>query len=101
METIEIGEAKASHKGHKCSCGSADANEIPVLNARLIPKPIRHAAIFGVLESLSSGQSFIVQTGHRPMPLLHQVEKKYPGKFVVSFPVDTDEECQSMFTRND
>lgn len=67
-----------------CRCGEAHTDE-PVLDARTLPHAIRHAAIFGALESLKSGAALQLIAPHDPQPLLAQIDKKYPGAYTVEY----------------
>lgn len=69
---------------HTCSCG-ADETGLPVLDARTIPHAIRHAAIFGALEGLVPGRGLELVAPHDPLPLLAQLEERWPGGFEVSY----------------
>jgi uncharacterized protein (DUF2249 family) len=99
MSSIEITKRGEHGPTHKCTCGHSDSSEIPVLNATLIPKQIRHAAIIGALDSLKPGFGLIVQTGHKPAPLLAQIEHKFPGKFELTFPIQEQDMWHSKFVR--
>ena len=57
---------------------AAAAAEAPVLEARSIPKEIRHGAVFGAFESLAPGRSLIVVEPHDPTPLLNQLRERFP-----------------------
>jgi uncharacterized protein (DUF2249 family) len=56
-----------------------------VLDARTIPHAIRHAAIFGALDSLKSGAAMELIAPHEPLPLLAQIDKRYDAGFEVSY----------------
>lgn len=64
-----------------CSCGAAAPGELPELDARLLPAQIRHAAILGALSSLAEGHGLVLVAPHDPVPLLKQVEQRWPGRF--------------------
>lgn len=67
-----------------CRCGESHSGD-PVLDARSIPHAIRHAAIFGALDSLRSGAAMELIAPHEPLPLLAQIDKRYDGGFDVSY----------------
>ena len=71
--------------------------QIYPFDARGIAKRFRHAAIFGALDSLQSGEIMRFINDHDPLPLLNQLEQRYgsavsinykqrePGQIVVDF----------------
>lgn len=63
-----------------CACGSHDEEELE-LDTRMIPHAIRHATIFGALDSLAAGISLDLLANHMPAPLLAQLEQRSPGAF--------------------
>jgi uncharacterized protein (DUF2249 family) len=71
--------------GHSCACGEADPPGHPELDARTIPHAIRHATIFGALESIQPGAGLVLVAPHDPLPLLTQVEQRWPGAFAVDY----------------
>ncbi len=66
-------------------------------DARGIAKRFRHAAIFGALDSLNSGEIMRFVNDHDPLPLLAQLEQRYgaavniqykqrePGQIMIDF----------------
>lgn len=64
-----------SHAG--CNCSEAEATADPVLDARAIPHAVRHAAIFGALDSLAGGSALVLVAPHDPLPLLAQARERY------------------------
>ena len=66
-------------------------------DARGIAKRFRHAAIFGALDALRSGETMRFVNDHDPLPLLQQLEQRYgdgveiayrarePGNIVIDF----------------
>lgn len=66
-------------------------------DARGVAKRFRHAAIFGALDSLESGETMRFVNDHDPIPLLHQLQARYgdavsivyqqrePGAIVIDF----------------
>ena len=75
-----------------CGCGGHDDASLPVLDARVIPHAIRHATIFGALDSVGPGSGLVLLAPHDPVPLLAQVEQRWPGRFTPEYlergPVD-------------
>lgn len=60
-----------------CNCGCSSREELPELDARLIPPAIRHGAIFGALDSLAPGSALALVAPHDPVPLLQQITQRY------------------------
>lgn len=68
-------------------------------DARGVAKRFRHAAIFGALDSLQSGETMQFCNDHDPLPLLNQLRERYgdridiqyrqrePGAIVIDFSV--------------
>jgi len=56
-----------------------------VLDARAVPHAIRHATIFGALDSLGSGGGLVLVAPHDPLPLLAQLEQRSPGVFSLDY----------------
>lgn len=71
--------------GHTCSCGEIDGPGYPELDVRSIPHAIRHATIFGALESVQPGAGLELVAPHDPLPLLDQVNQRWPGAFSVAY----------------
>jgi uncharacterized protein (DUF2249 family) len=67
---------------HVCDCGHG-GNELPRINATAIDHEIRHAAIFGALTGSPRGIELIAP--HDPLPLLGQIEQRWPGEFSVEY----------------
>lgn len=72
-----------SHDGG-CGCGEED-DGLPELDVRTIPHAIRHATVFGALQSLTPAQAMILTAHHNPLPLLAQVEDMFDGRIEVSY----------------
>jgi len=68
-----------------CSCGEQDAPADVELDARGVPHAIRHATIFGALDSLAAGTALVLVAPHDPLPLLAQLEQRSPGAFEVGY----------------
>ncbi|EWT02071.1 cation-binding protein [Intrasporangium oryzae NRRL B-24470] len=74
-------QGHAEEGDHPCTCGADDPGALPELDARVIPHAIRHATIFGALDSLAPGRGLVVVAPHDPARLLAQVEAREPGVF--------------------
>lgn len=71
--------------------------QIYPFDARGVAKRFRHAAIFGALDALVSGEIMRFMNDHDPLPLLNQLEQRYgaavsfqyrqrePGHIVIDF----------------
>ncbi|MBZ8140806.1 hypothetical protein CLD22_12960 [Rubrivivax gelatinosus] len=80
-----------------CSCSHAGDDGVHLFDARGIAKRFRHAAIFGALDALESGETMRFANDHDPLPLLAQIENHYgsrvraayrqrePGAVVIDF----------------
>ncbi|HET7326600.1 MAG TPA: DUF2249 domain-containing protein [Nocardioidaceae bacterium] len=62
-----------------------DGPGYPELDARTVPHAIRHATIFGALDSVPAGGGMVLTAPHDPLPLLAQVEQRAPGVFEVAY----------------
>ena len=78
-------DAQSSGCGGGCSCGEVDGPELPELDARSVPHAIRHATIFGALDSVRPGGGLVLVAPHDPLPLLRQLEGREPGAFAVDY----------------
>ena len=78
-------EGSAGCGGYTCSCGEVDGPGYPELDVRSIPHAIRHATIFGALESVRPGAGLELVAPHDPLPLLDQVDQRWPGAFSVTY----------------
>lgn len=81
LRELDVTEAH----GATCACGEEDAGALPELDATVIPHAIRHATIFGALDSLATGHGLILAAPHDPLPLLRQLEKRSPEVFAVDY----------------
>lgn len=81
-----------------CACGGHD-DEALVLDTRVIPHAIRHATIFGALESLGVGITLELVANHMPAPLLTQLEQREPGKFDMELVEEGPEVWRLQLTR--
>ena len=99
MEYTEANPLTLTQKS-SCACGEHDAEGFPELDVRVIPHAIRHATIFGALDSLPVGSGLVIIANHAPLPLLAQVEQRYrEGAFEVSHLSEGPEEWKVQFRR--
>jgi uncharacterized protein (DUF2249 family) len=81
---------------HDCSVHVATAGIYP-FDARGVAKRFRHAAIFGALAVLQTGETIRFCNDHDPLPLLAQLDDRYgthlkityvsrtPGEIIIDF----------------
>jgi uncharacterized protein (DUF2249 family) len=89
----------ATEGGHSCGCHEVDGPGFPELDARAVPHAIRHATIFGALDSVPSGSGLVLVAPHDPLPLLAQVEDRYDGAFEFDYLERGPEAWRVVFTR--
>lgn len=82
-----------------CNCHDAGTHADPVLDARLIPHAVRHAAIFGALDSIASGSSLVLVAPHDPLPLLAQARARYADAIGVEYLMQGPEAWHVRLTR--
>jgi uncharacterized protein (DUF2249 family)/iron-sulfur cluster repair protein YtfE (RIC family) len=92
-------EEQAGCGGHTCTCGEVDGPGYPELDARTIPHAIRHATIFGALDTVPAGGGLVLVAPHDPLPLLAQVEQRAPGAFEVDYLQRGPEAWRLVFVR--
>jgi len=98
MELYEIGRVEKSKK-HVCNCGNEKSEGIPELDVRVIAHEIRHGAVLGALESLKPGKAMILVANHEPLPLLKQIDRKFPDLFTRTNVEEGPEVWKIQFTR--
>jgi len=54
-------------------------------DARGVAKRFRHAAIFGALDVLQSGETMRFGNDHDPIPLLNQIKQRYGETFSIEY----------------
>lgn len=91
--------AAASH-GHRCGCHD-EASVVPELDARVIPHAIRHATIFGALGAVAPASQLVLVAPHDPLPLLHQIEQRWPAAFDIDYLERGPDAWRLRFTRTD
>jgi uncharacterized protein (DUF2249 family) len=70
---------------HHCACGEEDAAGYPELDARGIPHAIRHATVLGALHTVRPGAGLVLVAPHDPLPLLRQIDRKWPDEITVEY----------------
>lgn len=78
---------------------ASPATEVVTLDARLVPKAVRHAAVFGALGALPAGAALDVLEPHDPQRMLAELEQGQPGAFEVSYVERGPEVWRVRFTR--
>lgn len=76
---------EAGCAGHSCSCGEAEEPGYPELDVRSVPHAIRHATVLGALESVRPGAGLELVAPHDPLPLLRQINQRWPNGFDVAY----------------
>lgn len=95
MEIVEIN----STSSHKCNCDESLNGQVPILDARVIPHEVRHAAIFGALDSLKSGAALVIVAHHAPKPLIAQAKIRYNDGFTIDYLVEGPDSWHVRFKR--
>ena len=55
------------------------------LDVRTLPHATRHSTIFGRLDELAAGETFVIRNDHDPKPLRFQTDAQWPGAFEWSY----------------
>ncbi|UNK70174.1 DUF2249 domain-containing protein [Microbacterium sp. H1-D42] len=103
MGNIEIHRSRSeAHNqttgGGSCACGGHD-EELPELDVQTIPHAVRHAAIFGAIESLRPGGGMVISATHDPVPLLTQLAAKHGAAYNTRY-LDEGPERWRILVRN-
>jgi len=69
-------------------------------DARGIAKRFRHAAIFGALNALNSGEIMRFVNDHDPLPLLSQLEQHYGEGVTIQYVIREPGQIVIDFTKN-
>jgi uncharacterized protein (DUF2249 family) len=85
--------------GHTCGCGEVDDPGHPVLDARAVPHAIRHATIFGALDTVRPGGGLVLLAPHDPLPLIAQVHDRYAAAFDLEYLERGPETWRLVFLR--
>lgn len=94
-----VPEAAEDGGGHSCGCGGHDEPGLPVLDARVVPHAIRHATVFGALDAVGPDSGLILLAPHDPLPLLGQIEERWPGVFAIDYLESGPETWRIALTR--
>lgn len=97
-EIRELAQVDIGHNGG-CACRHEDDRSLPELDATVIPHAIRHATIFGALDSLQTGHGMTLAAPHDPKPLLAQLEQRSPGAFAIDYTQRGPEVWKLRFVR--
>jgi uncharacterized protein (DUF2249 family)/quercetin dioxygenase-like cupin family protein len=68
-----------------CGCSDAEGAPLPELDVREVPHAIRHATVFGALDSLHPRDGLVLITPHDPLPLLAQISDRTGDRFAVTY----------------
>ncbi len=68
-------------------------------DARGIAKRFRHAAIFGALDTLNSGEVMRFVNDHDPLPLLQQMQVRYGESVEIAYQAREPEEVMIDFIK--
>lgn len=102
MQNIEIHrsqeEAQGGHTG--CACGGHD-EEMPEMDVQTIPHAVRHAAIFGAIESLRPGFGLVISATHDPVPLLNQLADRHGDTYRTRYLDEGPERWRILIRRAD
>lgn len=100
MADIEIhgSREEAFAQTGSCECGAPD-EELPELDVQTIPHAIRHAAIFGAIESLRPGFALVISATHDPVPLLRQLRERHGEAYHAAY-LDNGPERWRILIRN-
>lgn len=68
------------------SCTCAESTEqLPIIDARLLPPAVRHPAILGAVDSLTPGRSLAIVAPHEPKPLLAQIREAHGASLEITY----------------
>ncbi|MDO8147487.1 DUF2249 domain-containing protein [Isoptericola sp. b515] len=93
-------DAGGCGSGHTCGCDAAEESGHPELDARAIPHAIRHATIFGALETVRPGAGLVLVAPHDPLPLIAQVTERWPDRFTIEYLERGPETWRLAFVRD-
>lgn len=99
-KATDVAPVPAAHdSAHVCECGIVAESAHPELDVRVVPHAIRHATVFGALDSIETGAGLVLIAPHDPLPLLAQIEERTPGRFAVSYQGRGPESWRLQFLR--
>jgi uncharacterized protein (DUF2249 family) len=67
------------------ACNHTTTEALYPFDARGVAKRFRHAAIFGALDALQSGETMRFCNDHDPLPLLAQLQARYGEGVEISY----------------
>lgn len=112
-----LGAGEHSHAAHShavpdvqeqggcgCGCGCAHGSAAPGaqdgdLDVRSLPHALRHEQIFAAVNTLASGQFFVLANDHDPKPLRFQLEAQAPGQIGWDYLVEGPEVWRVRISR--
>lgn len=97
---VESAAGSGSRGGPSCGCGETHGAGYPELDARSVPHAIRHATVFGALDSVAPGGGLVLVAPHDPLPLLAQIERRWAGAFAVDYLERGPEAWRLSFVRS-
>ncbi|WP_243062333.1 DUF2249 domain-containing protein [Humibacter sp. RRB41] len=68
-----------------CECGVVAGAALPQFDVREVPHAVRHAAVFGALDSLGPREGLVLIAPHDPLPLLAQIRERTGERFAVTY----------------
>lgn len=82
-----------------CVCGEHDEG-LPELDVQTIPHAIRHAAIFGAIESLRPEAAMVISATHDPVPLLTQLRERHGEDFQARYLAEGPDRWRILIRRS-
>lgn len=76
------------------------ADPVIIINAPLLPTPIKHQTILATFEAVPKGFSALLINDHDPKPLLYQLGAEQPGAFSVEYQESGPTRFAILLTRN-
>lgn len=76
------------------------ADPVIIVNAPLLPPPVKHQTLLATFDALPSGYSALLINDHDPKPLLYQLDAEQPGAFSVEYQESGPERYAILLTRN-
>lgn len=76
------------------------AEPVIVINAPILPPPVKHQTILAALDALPQGFSALLINDHDPKPLLYQLDAEQPGAFAAEYQDSGPTRYAILLTRN-
>ncbi len=76
------------------------AEPVIIINAPLLPPPLKHQTILATFAALPQGYSALLINDHDPKPLLYQLDAEQPGAFSVEYEESGPSRFAIRLTRN-